>query len=54
MDTLTPQSAFVTRLRRYRQQTGISLDEIAAQTRVRAELFAAFEDNELTAWPKGV
>ena len=54
MDTLTPQSAFVTRLRRYRQQAGISLDEIAAQTRVRSELFAAFEENELAAWPKGV
>ena len=54
METLTPQAAFVTRLRRYRQQTGISLDEIAAQTRVRSELFAAFEENDLAAWPKGV
>ena len=54
MDTLTPQAAFVTRLRRYRQQTGISLDEIAAQTRVRSDLFAAFEENDLAAWPKGV
>jgi hypothetical protein len=54
VDTLTPQAAFVTRLRRYRRQAGISLDEIAAQTRVRSELFAAFEDNDLAAWPKGV
>jgi hypothetical protein len=54
VNTLTPQAAFVTRLRRYRQQAGISLDEIAAQTRVRSELFAAFEDNDLAAWPKGV
>jgi transcriptional regulator with XRE-family HTH domain len=54
VDTITPQLAFVTRLRRYRQQRGISLDEIAAQTRVRSELFGAFEANELAAWPKGV
>ena len=54
VDSITPQLAFVTRLRRYRQQRGISLDEIAAQTRVRADLFAAFEDNDLSAWPKGV
>ena len=54
MDTITPQLAFVTRLRRYRQQRAISLEEIAAQTRVRAELFAAFEENDLVAWPKGV
>jgi transcriptional regulator with XRE-family HTH domain len=54
VDTLTPQTAFVTRLRRYRQQAGISLEEIAAQTRVRSELFAAFENNDLAAWPKGV
>lgn len=54
MDTITPHAAFVTRLRRYRQQAGISLDEIAAQTRVRSELFAGFEANDLTGWPKGV
>lgn len=54
MDTLTPQIAFVARLRRHRQQAGISLDEIAAQTRVRSDLFAGFEANDLTGWPRGV
>ena len=51
---MTPQEAFVTRLRRHRQRNRISLDEIAAETRVKKELFAAFEVNDLSAWPRGL
>jgi len=54
VETLSPQAAFVTRLRRYRQKTGISLDEIVAETRVRREYLDAFEQNNLEQWPKGL
>jgi hypothetical protein len=42
------------RLRRFRQKSGISLDEIAAETRVRREHLDAFEHHDLTGWPKGL
>jgi transcriptional regulator with XRE-family HTH domain len=54
VEQLSPQAAFVTRLRRYRQRTGISLDEIAAETHVRREHLDAFEQNDLATWPKGL
>ena len=54
METLSPQAAFVTRLRRYRQKSGISLDEIVAETHVRREHLDAFEQNDLAGWPKGL
>ena len=54
METLSPQAAFVTRLRRFRQKSGISLDEIVAETHVRRDLLDAFEQNDLDGWPKGL
>ena len=51
---MTPQEAFVTRLRRHRQRNRISLDEIAAETRVKKEMFEALEANDLSAWPRGL
>jgi transcriptional regulator with XRE-family HTH domain len=51
---MTPQEAFVTRLRRHRQRNRISLEEIAAETRVKKRLFEAFEANDLSAWPRGL
>jgi hypothetical protein len=54
VEPLSPQAAYVTRLRRYRQKSRISLDEIAAETRVRRELLDAFEQNDLSDWPKGL
>jgi cytoskeletal protein RodZ len=51
---VSPQQAFVERLRRYREQCGITLGEIAEQTRVKRELLEAFERNDLSAWPLGV
>lgn len=48
------QLVFVTRLRHYRQRAGISLGEVAAETRVRPDLLEAFERNDLSAWPKGL
>lgn len=51
---MTPQETFVTRLRRHRERNRISLEEIAAETRVKKELFEAFEANDLSAWPRGL
>jgi transcriptional regulator with XRE-family HTH domain len=51
---MTPQETFVTRLRRYRQRNRVSLEEIAADTRVKPELLEALERNDLSEWPRGV
>ena len=51
---MNPQETFVIRLRRHRQRNGISLDEIAADTRVKCDLLEAFERNDLSEWPKGL
>jgi cytoskeletal protein RodZ len=51
---MDPQDAFVTRLRRYRERSQISLDEIATMTRVKRELLEAFERNDLSEWPRGL
>ena len=51
---MTPQETFVTRLRRHRERNRISLEEIAAATRVKKELFEALEANDLSAWPRGL
>jgi hypothetical protein len=51
---MTSQDAFVTRLRRHRERTGITLDEIATATRIKRELLDAFERNDLSEWPRGV
>jgi cytoskeletal protein RodZ len=52
--TMNPQLTFVARLRRERQRRGVTLDQIAAQTRVKRELLEAFEQNDLTDWPRGL
>ena len=51
---MTPQETFVTRLRRHRQRNQISLDEIAAATRVKRELLEGLENNDLAGWPQGL
>jgi len=51
---MNPQDAFVTRLRRYRENSQISLDEIATMMRVNRELLEAFERNDLSEWPRGL
>jgi hypothetical protein len=51
---MNPQLTFVNRLRRERLRNGISLDAIATQSRIKRELLEAFEDNDLTDWPRGL
>lgn len=51
---MTPQESFVTRLRRHRARNQVSLEEIAAHTRVKRELLEGLENNDLSAWPHGL
>lgn len=51
---MSPQEIFVTRLRRHRQRNRISLDEVAAEIRVKRELLEALENNDLSEWPRGL
>jgi cytoskeletal protein RodZ len=51
---MTPQETFVTRLRRHRQRCGVSLDEMAAEMRIKPELLEALERNDLSEWPRGL
>ena len=51
---MTPQEAFVTRLRRRRERWGVELADIAAATRVKLELLEAFERGDLSSWPRGL
>ena len=51
---MNPQLTFVNRLRRERLRNGIALDDIATKSRVKRELLEAFENNDLTDWPKGL
>ena len=51
---MNPQETFVTRLRRHRERNGISLEEIASETRVKRELLEALERNDLSEWPRGL
>jgi transcriptional regulator with XRE-family HTH domain len=51
---MSPQETFVTQLRRFRQRSRISLEQIAADTRIKEELLSAFEHNDLSEWPRGL
>jgi hypothetical protein len=51
---MTPQEMFVTRLRRHRQRARVSIEAIAGNLRIRPELIEAFENNDLSAWPRGL
>ena len=51
---MTPQEAFVTRLRRHRERQRVSIDDISRQTRIKPEQIEAFEAGDLTTWPRGI
>jgi transcriptional regulator with XRE-family HTH domain len=51
---MNPQLTFVARLRRERLRSGMTLDQIADRTRIKRELLDAFENNDLTDWPRGL
>jgi cytoskeletal protein RodZ len=51
---MTPQEGFVGRLRWYRQRKNVTLGQIASETRVKREMWEAFENNDMSQWPKGL
>jgi hypothetical protein len=51
---MSPQETFIARLRRHRERSRISLDEIVSQTRIKREQLEAFEQGDLTVWPRGI
>jgi len=51
---MSPQETFVTRLRRQRLRARVSIEQIADSLRVKPEIIAAFEANDLSEWPKGL
>jgi cytoskeletal protein RodZ len=50
---VTPQ-AFGQQLRRHREKARISLDALAAQTKISASLFRSLESGQCTRWPPGI
>lgn len=51
---MSPREAFGPNLRRLRIQRGISLDDIAQETKVSADLWDALEHNDCSRWPSGI
>lgn len=51
---MSPREAFGPHLRRVRVQHGISLEQIAEQTKVSVALWAGLERNDLSRWPTGI
>jgi transcriptional regulator with XRE-family HTH domain len=51
---MSEREAFGPNLRRLRVQRGISLNHIAAATKVSAELWAGLERSDLSRWPTGI
>jgi len=53
-DMFVAQETFIARLRRHRERNQVSIAQIAIATRVKPEMFEAFERNDLTEWPRGL
>jgi transcriptional regulator with XRE-family HTH domain len=51
---MSEQDAFGPSLRRRRVQRGITLEQIAAATKIGRDLWAAMERNDFSRWPKGI
>jgi transcriptional regulator with XRE-family HTH domain len=51
---MSERDAFGPNLRRIRIQHGVSLEQIAAATKVSAALWAGLERNDLSRWPTGI
>ena len=51
---MSERHAFGPNLRRVRLQRGITLDQIAAATKISTELWGGLEQNDLSRWPAGI
>ena len=49
-----PRAEFCARLRGAREESGLTLDQIAASTKIPVSLFKGLEGNDLSRWPKGL
>lgn len=52
--TFDPQQEFCAALKAARERSGVTLDQIAAITKVCPSYFASLENNHLDRWPKGI
>lgn len=48
------QAAFCARLKSSREKKGVSLEEIAASTKISRSLLKGLEENNLSRWPQGL
>ena len=48
------RAAFCARLKSAREQKGVSLEEIAASTKISRSLLKGLEQNDLSRWPQGL
>lgn len=48
------RAAFGPELRRAREHRGLTLDQVAASTKVSASIYAGLERNDLSRWPSGL
>ena len=51
---MSEREAFGPNLRRVRIQRGVTLDQIVAETKVNAALWAGLERNDFSRWPAGI
>jgi transcriptional regulator with XRE-family HTH domain len=51
---MTERAAFGLELQRARERSGLSLDDLAACTKISASLFAGLERGDLSRWPAGI
>jgi transcriptional regulator with XRE-family HTH domain len=51
---MSEREAFGPNLRRARIQRGITLEQIAASTKISSDLWAAMERNDFSRWPAGI
>ena len=51
---MSEREAFGPNLRRMRVQRGVTLEQIAAVTRIGRDLWAAMESNDFSRWPAGI
>ena len=54
LPAMSDRQTFGPRLRRERERRGISLETIAAVTKVSAELWEGLERNDFSRWPSGI
>jgi hypothetical protein len=50
----TTREAFVARLRIAREHAGITLESIAASTKIKQSLLAELENHDVSHWPRGI